>query len=268
MAPPPDSAAPALAAERVPAASTGADPAGRIVLVHGFTQNAGCWGPLVTELAADHELVLVDAPGHGRSSAVLPASFAAGAALIGEVGGTATYLGYSMGGRYALRLAIDRPDLVERLVLVGASPGLADADDRAARQRADEALADRLEAIGLGAFLEEWLDQPLFATLDPSARALPARLANTVAGLAGSLRTAGTGAMEPLWERLSDLRMPVLLVSGGEDAKFTGIAEEMARAIGPHARRVVLGHAGHTAHLEQPEAFVAALRDWLADTGG
>jgi 2-succinyl-6-hydroxy-2,4-cyclohexadiene-1-carboxylate synthase len=61
--------------------------------------------------------------------------------------------------------------------------------------------------------------------------------------------------------------MPVLLVTGGLDGKFTGIAEEMSRAIGPNARRVVLADAGHTAHLEQPEAFLAALEDWLADTG-
>src|SRR5688500_19543309 len=92
-------------------------------------------------------------------------SFEETAAAIGEAGGTATYVGYSMGGRLCLRLAVDRPDLVQSLVLVGASPGLADAGERAARQAADEALAAEIERTGTEAFIERWLAQPMFSTL-------------------------------------------------------------------------------------------------------
>jgi 2-succinyl-6-hydroxy-2,4-cyclohexadiene-1-carboxylate synthase len=235
----------------------------RLVLVHGFTQNRRCWGPLADDLARDHELVLVDAPGHG-GSATVRVPFDVGAERIGAAGGVGTYLGYSMGGRCCLRLAIDRPDLVSRLVLIGASPGLEDADERAARRRADEALADHVEEIGVPAFLDEWLALPLFAHLPPSMQFVAERRQNDAAGLASSLRLAGTGAQDPLWDRLSELEMPVLLVTGALDAKFTAIAERMADLIGDNATLVVLPDAGHTAHLENPDAFLSALRAWLA----
>lgn len=231
------------------------------MLVHGFTQNAGCWGPVTEALAADHEVVAVDAPGHG-SAGDLRVGFEEGAALLGEAGGRGTYLGYSMGGRYTLRLAIDRPDLVRRLILIGASPGLEDPAERAARRASDEALAERIEAIGVDAFLDEWIALPLFAGLDPSLRFVTQRRMNTAAGLASSLRLAGTAAMEPLWSRLGELAMPVLLVTGERDTKFTAIAERMADRIGPAATVAVLPGAGHTAHLENVDAFVAAVRAW------
>ena len=126
----------------------------RIVLVHGFTQTLQSWDRLAGSLAETFQVVRVDLPGHGGSSG-LELSFAETAAAIGEAGGTATYVGYSMGGRLCLRLAVDRPDLVHSLVLVGASPGLADAGQRAARQAADERLAEEIQRIGTEAFLEQ-----------------------------------------------------------------------------------------------------------------
>lgn len=234
----------------------------RVVLVHGFTQTGRCWGPVDERLARHHEVVLVDAPGHGGSSAV-DVAFGDAAALVGEAGGRSTYVGYSMGGRLALALALGRPDLVERLVLVGASPGIADEAERAARARADEHLADRIEALGVAAFLDEWLARPLFAGLSPAAAHRRQRLANTPAGLASSLRRCGTGAQPSLWERLGALAMPILLVVGAEDAKFDAVADAMAGAIGANAVVARIAGAGHTAHLEQPEAFLAVVEPFL-----
>jgi 2-succinyl-6-hydroxy-2,4-cyclohexadiene-1-carboxylate synthase len=236
----------------------------RLVLVHGFTQTRRCWAPVDTDLATDHEVVAVDAPGHGDRATVV-AGIDDGAALLGEAAGRAVYVGYSMGGRYCLRLALDRPDLVAGLVLIGASPGLADAGARADRRRADEALADHVEAVGVAAFLDEWLAQPLFAGLPAERRCLTERRTNTAAGLASSLRRAGTGAQTPLWDRLGELTAPTLLVTGAGDAKFTAIAGQMAAGVGPAATHVVLPGTGHTAHLEDPAGFTAALRSWEAD---
>jgi len=235
----------------------------RLVLVHGFAQNRNCWGPVADDLERDHEVCRVDAPGHGRSS-TFHAGLRTGARLIADQGGTATYLGYSMGGRFVLHLALANPELVERLVVIGAAGGIEDAEERARRRAQDQAMADRLEREGVDRFLDAWLAQPLFAGLGEAMQFRDERRENTVEGLAESLRQAGTGSQHPLWPRLSRLEMPVLAVAGADDAKFSAEAHRLAEAIGPNAEVAIIPGAGHAAHLEQPEAFLAVLRPWLA----
>jgi 2-succinyl-6-hydroxy-2,4-cyclohexadiene-1-carboxylate synthase len=235
----------------------------RLVLVHGFTQTAACWGPVAAELAIDHEVCRLDAPGHGGSSAV-SAELGTGAGLIGDRGGRATYVGYSMGGRFLLHLALARPEVVAGLVLIGATGGIDDDEARAARVQADEAMARRLERDGLDTFVAAWLAQPLFAGLDEPMQFRQERSANTVAGLAASLRLAGTGRQVPLWDRLDRLTMPVLLTAGALDHKFAAEANRLAATIGANAEVALVPDAGHAAHLERPGAFLAVLRPWLA----
>jgi 2-succinyl-6-hydroxy-2,4-cyclohexadiene-1-carboxylate synthase len=237
----------------------------RIVLVHGFTQTAACWSPVDVALATDHELVLIDAPGHGDSAAV-ELNLVDGARAIVEVGGRGTYVGYSMGGRFALHAALERPDRVDRLVLISATPGIEDDDDRAERRRSDDRLADHLVSIGVPAFIDEWLRLPLFAGLLSDRNHRSARLANTAPGLASSLRRAGTGTQIPQWDRLGELEMPVLIVTGADDTTFTLLGERMAAGIGPNAELGVVRGAGHTVHLEQPDPFLRLLGDWLGRT--
>lgn len=234
----------------------------RLVLVHGFTQTARCWGPVAADLAADHEVVRVDAPGHGRSAALL--CDLPGTADLLAAHGPATYLGYSMGGRMCLETALRHPEAVEALVLISATAGIDDADERAARRASDDALAQRIEADDVDAFLERWLALPLFAGLPPDARCIDERRTNTTGGLASSLRLAGTGTQAPSWDRLHTLAMPVLVIAGADDSKFTALAHRLAEAIGANATLAVLPGAGHTTHLEAPDAVLAALRPWLA----
>lgn len=251
-------------------ASTGAPDRAprRLVLAHGFTQNVDCWGRFAERLAEHHELVLVDAPGHGNSYHDDADLWAAGD-LLAEAGGRGIYVGYSMGGRAALHTALAHPDLVEGLVLIGATPGLVDADDRAERRRADGALADRLLADGLPAFLDRWLDLPLFAGLDDAAAARPARERNRPEGLAASLRHCGTGSQDPLWDRLGELTAPVLAVVGAQDHKFGAIAERMVAGVGsardgagPGADVLVLPGT-HAVHLERPDRCADAILERL-----
>jgi 2-succinyl-6-hydroxy-2,4-cyclohexadiene-1-carboxylate synthase len=234
----------------------------RLVLVHGFTQNRNCWGPVLEDLTTDHEVCRVDAPGHGRSSA-FHAGLRTGARLIADQGGEATYLGYSMGGRFVLHLALSLPELVDGLVLIGASGGIDDPDARAIRAAQDEAMAERIEREGVEQFVEAWLAQPLFAGLDDTVEYRAERAENTVEGLSESLRQAGTGAQDPLWDRLHRLDMPVLTVAGGDDAKFSAEARRLGDSIGDNATVALVPGAGHAAHLEQPAAFLAILRRWL-----
>jgi 2-succinyl-6-hydroxy-2,4-cyclohexadiene-1-carboxylate synthase len=240
----------------------------RIVFLHGFTQTAASWSSFKSALRPllgdGAELLALDAPGHGELADV-HLDLVAGARLLGDLGGRATYIGYSMGGRFGLHLALDRPELVERLVLIGATPGIEDATERAARGVADDERADRIERIGIEAFLDEWLAQPLFASLPADQSGRSARLTNTAAGLAASLRLAGTGHQTPLWDRLGHLTMPVLVMAGEHDAKFSQVGTRMTSMIERATFTAVPG-AGHAAHLERPDAAARLVADWLAAT--
>jgi 2-succinyl-6-hydroxy-2,4-cyclohexadiene-1-carboxylate synthase len=233
-----------------------------LILLHGFTQTGRSWQAIAHALAGRYRPAAPDLPGHGDFSERRPASFAACDAYLRAVadGSPVTLCGYSMGGRVALHAALGLGDVVRRLVLIGASPGIADAAERAARAAADAALADRIEAIGVDAFVREWAAQPLFATMPRGVAAVvdEDRRRNTASGLAAALRGLGTGVMPPLWERLGELRVPVDLVVGEQDEKFRAIAARMAEVM-PSARVHVVPGAGHAAHLEAPDALVELL---------
>jgi len=171
-------------------------------------------------------------------------------------------VGYSMGGRLALALALERPDIVQSLVLVSASPGIADERERATRRAADDQLAHDVERDGLDAFLERWLAQPLFASLPRELAGVDARRrGNSVERVTHQLRALGQGAQPSLWHRLPELQMPVLLVTGAYDRKYRELASAMAAAIGDNARAVTVPEAGHALHLEQPAALAALLAE-------
>jgi 2-succinyl-6-hydroxy-2,4-cyclohexadiene-1-carboxylate synthase len=234
-----------------------------LVLVHGFTQTGRCWGPEADALAVDHEVVLVDAPGHGGSADVI-AGLRTGGRLIADQGGEATYLGYSMGARFCLHIALTNPELVRGLVLLGGTAGIEDPVEREQRRQQDLGTADRLQRDGLERFLDDWLAQPLFAGLPPERAFRSERLQNTVDGLCSSLEQAGTGSQDPSWHKLHRLTMPVLVLAGSEDGKFAALAERMAREIGGNAELALVEGAGHAAHLEQPDRFLAIVQPWLA----
>ncbi|TVR20413.1 MAG: alpha/beta fold hydrolase [Ilumatobacter sp.] len=241
-------------------------PSGRIVLVHGFTQTAASWQPIAgllqDRLRPEPEVITVDAPGHGTRHDVhldLPA----GADLLADQYGRATYIGYSMGGRLCLHLALQHPELVERLVLLGATPGIENDVQRADRRAADEELAADLERTGVEEFLERWLAQPLFARLRPTIAEMDERLTNTAEGLAASLRLAGTGTQQPLWDRLGEIRVPVLVLAGQHDQKFAEIGRRMADEL-PDATFTTVRDAGHAAHLEQPVRTGEIITGWLS----
>jgi 2-succinyl-6-hydroxy-2,4-cyclohexadiene-1-carboxylate synthase len=165
-----------------------------------------------------------------------------------------------MGGRLALQAALAEPDRVVGLVLLGASPGIADPAERAARRRADEQLAEQIETSTIEQFALRWAQNPVLAGLDPSVldRVQEDRLRNTPTGLARALRGLGTGALPPVWNRLGELPMPVKLVVGERDQKFQAIARDMAGRL-PVAEVVTVPDAGHAVHLEAPRRVAAII---------
>jgi 2-succinyl-6-hydroxy-2,4-cyclohexadiene-1-carboxylate synthase len=234
----------------------------RLVFVHGFTQTANSWKPIAARLAADgYESVVVDAPGHGRSADVR-ADMREAADMLAALCGFGVYVGYSLGGRLCIHAALMHPHLVRGLAVVGASPGIADEDDRGNRRATDNELADHIEVVGVEAFLDEWLAQPLFAGLVVDEEQRGDRLTNTSAGLASSLRQAGAGAQASLWPRLRELNMPVLTMAGELDGKYNAIGRQIAASV-PEGRFEGIGGAGHAAHLQDPDQVVAVLQSWL-----
>jgi 2-succinyl-6-hydroxy-2,4-cyclohexadiene-1-carboxylate synthase len=237
-----------------------ADVAPALVLLHGFTHTGASWRPVIDRFGETHRSLAPDIRGHGSASQREPVSMEA---VIGDIAALApqrfTLAGYSMGGRIALHVALALSDRVQRLVLIGASPGIADPSQRAARRADDERLADALEHMSIEQFAKRWAQTPVLSGLpaEVAAAVHADRLHSTPAGLARALRGLGAGALPSLWPRLVELAMPVTLVAGERDAKFAQLAGEMAAAI-PAATLAIVPDAGHAIHLEAP-ARVAEL---------
>ncbi|MCB8960885.1 MAG: 2-succinyl-6-hydroxy-2,4-cyclohexadiene-1-carboxylate synthase [Ardenticatenales bacterium] len=247
-----------------------------LLLLHGFTGSGAGWEPFRAAWGADYQLIAPDILGHGRSAAPAdPARYTMAAvaadmvALLDHLGlAKADLLGYSMGGRLALYLVCHYPDRFDRLILESSSPGLATETERASRRAADEALADRLEAEGIEAFVARWEALSLWASqaklpADVLAAQRAERLAQTPRGLANSLRGMGTGAQPSLWGELEGVDRPVLLINGALDQKFVAINEQMAPLL-PYATLKTLPDAGHNCHLEQPAGYATLIARWLA----
>lgn len=212
-----------------------------------------------------------DLPGHGATRVEpvdIPTTIAALGRFLSGFEPPVPLMGYSQGGRIALLTAIEHPDLVDRLVLVSSSPGIPDAAARRARRSHDETLADRIEAIGFAAFLDEWLTGPVAGTahLDEGLRHRDrtVREENTADGLASALRGLGQGVQPYVGDRISELHMPVLTVSGADDTAYSLLASGMA-AEAPNGRHVRIPGAGHNVILDRPDEVRRVVSKFLAD---
>lgn len=247
-----------------------------ILLLHGFTGSSTNWRRLMEQLATAYRVIAVDLLGHGKTAVfphphryTMPHVAADLATLLQSLAATPCHLlGYSMGGRLALYLAVHYPHLLHSLILESSSPGLATVAEREARTASDNALADRIEREGIPAFVDYWENIGLFASqkrLETAVRAQlrQQRLQNSPLGLANSLRGMGTGQQPSLWDDLPQLALPTLLIAGELDSKYVAIGRQMAPQL-PTAQLAIVPDAGHTVHLEQPEKFVALVKGWLA----
>jgi 2-succinyl-6-hydroxy-2,4-cyclohexadiene-1-carboxylate synthase len=235
-----------------------------LLLLHGFTHTGASWGRVREALPQSYRALAPDLRGHGTASETQPVTLAAVLADLAALAPAEpfTLVGYSMGGRIALQLAL-APGMtgrVRRLVLIGASPGIADDAERRARYEADERVAAELERLDIEALARHWARTPVLAGLpdDVAAEVHLDRLRNTPSGLSRALRGIGTGALPSVWERLGELTVPVALVVGERDDKFTAVAQQMAAAL-PDGRVEVVPGAGHAVHLEMPERVSATL---------
>jgi 2-succinyl-6-hydroxy-2,4-cyclohexadiene-1-carboxylate synthase len=223
------------------------------ILLHGFTQTSQSWNRYINLVNPEQPIIRVDSPGHAGSSSVA-ADLTTSAHMVVEQCGFGDYVGYSMGARLALHIALVHPDSVRRLVLISGSPGLRTTAEQIERQQSDEQLAREIGRVGVSQFVSQWLSNPMFANLVSTEGEIKDRLRNSVDGLVSSLTLSGTGSQQSLWDRLSELSMPVLLIVGENDQKFVDIADQMREAIGAQCEVEVIANAGHSVHLEQTVA--------------
>jgi 2-succinyl-6-hydroxy-2,4-cyclohexadiene-1-carboxylate synthase len=233
-----------------------------LVLLHGFGGTRRAWDQVIAHLDPQrYRPLALDLPGHGAAaSPERPITFAACVeAVLAASPERFALCGYSMGGRIALHVALTAPRRVARLVLVSSTAGIEDASARARRRAADRELADELERTPFEGFIDRWRAQPLFAGDPPDVGRLAREdhRRNDPHSLATALRGLGTGEMDSLWGRLCELRMPVLLVAGSRDAKFSALARRMRKRVSNGDLLIVPG--GHVLPLEHPSGVARAL---------
>jgi 2-succinyl-6-hydroxy-2,4-cyclohexadiene-1-carboxylate synthase len=245
-----------------------------LVGLHGFSGSRRDWMRHADTLPS-RQWVALDLPGHGpcpdldrfEGRGLVDATAWLDDVLDARGLRPVHLAGYSMGGRIALAFALEYPEAVASLSLIGAHPGIRDFDERAERARWDQELAEKLETDGLHAFVDEWMRHPVLLdqlnlSHDAVLDARMGRLNGTTAGLARAFREFGTGSQIPMWEQLAALEVPTLFLAGADDAKYVRVGEEFAEHA-PNARFATVDGAGHNALLENPEDTLAAIRDHI-----
>ncbi|MFK7802283.1 MAG: 2-succinyl-6-hydroxy-2,4-cyclohexadiene-1-carboxylate synthase [Anaerolineae bacterium] len=247
-----------------------------LLLLHGFTGSTENWWPLIPDLAESFQTITVDLPGHGKTESPTDYLRYAMESVSKDIiqlmesldHERFNLLGYSMGGRTALYLAVHYPDRINKLILESASPGLKTAAEREGRREFDNKLANRIQEEGIDKFVAFWESISLWE----SQESLPdnvktnlrkIRLANNADGLVKSLRGAGTGEQPSVWPHLPKIENPVLLLTGELDHKFCDIAAEMLSKL-PNGQHQVVLKAGHTVHLENPNRWLEVIQNFLS----
>lgn len=246
-----------------------------LVLLHGINLDGGIWNGARDALRRIGPTASVDLLGHGASPAPAdPAAYTPDAYVahfedvLARLGvPTAWWLGYSMGGFIVQRVALQRPDLVQGLVLIATDAGIEDADERAAKRATDLELAKGTARHGMDWFFDRYYGRyPAIANLPPKqlAKLRALRTRNPAVGIANAMRGAGSGGLEPVWHRLGEIDVPALVLCGTEDARFVKQAPRMAAAL-PRSRLELIEGAGHPVVRQKPAELAAAVERFFAD---
>jgi 4,5:9,10-diseco-3-hydroxy-5,9,17-trioxoandrosta-1(10),2-diene-4-oate hydrolase len=251
-----------------------------LVMLHGGGPGASSWsnfGACLPRFAADFRVLCVDMPGFGGSD--MPAveghyfTFASGklAALLDELGLERVHLlGNSLGGGTATRFALDHPDRVGRLVLMG--PGglaqnLFSSDPTEGVKRLYEFGGDP-GPERMRAFIETMVFDQSLVTDELVAERLESALRpgrrEAMASMGASFFAPDTFEEGMLWREAHRLRHHTLLTWGREDRVNPLDGAFLALKLIAKAQLHVFPRCGHWAQIEAAEAFHAVTRDFLS----
>ena len=242
-----------------------------LVFLHGFMGMGEDWMSISSEFGDRFYCLMPDLPGHGETPLDEELGYTAWASALRDdllAQGIEKFhlVGYSMGGRLALYFALTYPDLVEKLLLESANPGISDMIKRAERATLDDKLADSMQKAGMKDFLDFWYDIPLFASLNQhpeiKTQLIEKRARQNPEKMTRVLTEMSPGRQPSLWSRLGELELSSLLIAGELDEKYSRITSQMAITM-PNAMRVTLPGCGHNTHLENPSLFLHHLNAWL-----
>ncbi len=250
-----------------------------ILFLHGFMGDRFEFKSVISDLSKQFYCIAINLLGHGQTKAIdhkteqdddytiqSTANFIVKFLDVLHVE-RCFLVGYSMGGRLALYLAIHFPQYFDKVVLESASAGLQTDTARSDRLVKDQQLATKLVNSDFCTFLENWYQQPIFANLrsHPNfAQMLEQRLNNSSVQLAKSLRNLSTGKQPSLWEKLSENEIPLLLIAGELDLKFVQINQQMQQRC-PASKLEIIPNCGHNTHFENPDLFVQKLQDFFCN---
>jgi len=246
-----------------------------LLFLHGFTGYSGDWKFLFDQLEESYTPIAVDLPGHGMSSSPETIDDYLEDSIVEMINKFLTELnisslvvcGYSMGGRAALSFAIKYPEKVNGLILESSTAGIVSDKERVLRIEDDEKLAERILETGIESFIDEWYNKPLFISVREKPelyeKLIDGKEINSARGLANSLRGFSTGRMSNHWGNLNKLLMPVLLITGENDKKFSRINNDMVKFIAD-VEYVSVPSSGHIVHLEKAGDFIILLNSFLS----
>jgi 2-succinyl-6-hydroxy-2,4-cyclohexadiene-1-carboxylate synthase len=247
-----------------------------LIFLHGFTGCANDWRFIFDEIPSDYYPVAMDLIGHGKTDSPEDPRHYSCSSIVFQLHTITKFLnfekiilaGYSMGGRASLSFALRHPSKIKALILESTTPGIEDICDQKQRVEMDLLLADKIKEEGIEKFTDFWFNTPLFKSLTNITNfeaEKNKRNKNSVIGLANSLQGFSTGLMPNYWEKIYSIKIPVLLITGELDIKYTAVAVEMKNRI-QGSSHTIIPDVGHNTHIEKPELFTKLVLDFLNTT--
>jgi len=228
-----------------------------LTFVHGFMGDPSDWDQVRSELPEYHITTPLIRPAEDWQSGVRQ--------LVADIPARSVIIGYSMGARLALAIALEYPEVCAGLVFASGNPGLDNDFAREQRYAHDCRIAARIESEPRRSFLDYWYSAPVFRSLSEEVRQaeIERKSARDGDDWGDILRSFSVAQQPSYWHRLSELSMPTLAIAGMQDRKYTHIIERMRET--PNIETSVVDNCGHIVHHERPLVFVRLLKSFLAE---